>query len=139
MDSVKLRLLFPEDLTVKPVSYHLVKDYDLVFNIFQAHVKPGKQGDMIIELSGENGNVQQGIDFLRNSGITVQILTSVIVWDEDMCVHCGACTAVCSTGALSLNEDAMLVFDSDKCIACEQCVGACPSRVIKVNFKSEDE
>ncbi len=111
----------------------------MVFNIFQAHVKPGKPGDMIIEVTGERENIEAGIRFLKDGGIDVDILTSCIIWDEDMCVHCGACTAVCASGALYLDEDAKLVFDDSKCIACEMCISACPSSVLRVNFTNSDD
>jgi len=134
MKTTKLRLLFPSDLTAKPLTYHLVKDFDLVYNIFQAHIKPGMKGDLIIEVIGRESNIEKGINFLVDSGVTVDILTKSINLDEDGCVHCGACTAVCPSEALYLDGDAKLCFDNSKCIVCELCVEACPARVIKVNF-----
>ncbi len=137
MKTTKLRLLFPSEIAAKPVTYHLVKDFDLVYNIFQAHIKPGMKGELIIEVTGKNSNIEKGIKFLEQSGIKVDILTKSINLDEDSCVHCGACTSVCPTDALYLDKDARLCFDNSKCIVCELCVEACPARVISVNF-SED-
>lgn len=137
MNTTKLRLLFPTELTAKPLTYHLVKDYDIVYNIFQAHIAPGKRGEMIIEVTGEESNIKKGIDFLIDNGLTVEILTRSIKVDEDRCIHCGACTSVCQSGALSLNKDAKLTFDDSKCIVCEMCIDACPSNVIAVNFSEE--
>lgn len=137
MSKTKLRLLFPAEQTAKPISYHLVKDYDLVFNIFHAHIRPGMRGETILEVEGTDENIRRGIEFLQSQHVEVDTLTRCIVWDEDQCTHCGACTSVCPTGALSLNNEAMLVFDDAKCVACELCIPACPASVMKVNFTEE--
>lgn len=137
MGTTKLRLLFPAEQTAKPIAYHLVKDYDLVYNIFQAHVKPGMRGEMILEVIGDDSNLKKGIEFLENNGVSVDILTRSIKWDEEKCIHCGACTSVCPSGALSLDKDAKLCFDDSKCIVCEMCVSACPSSVLDVNFTDD--
>jgi len=137
MRTTKLRLLFPSDLTAKPVTYHLVKDFDLIYNIFQAHVNPGMKGELIIEVIGKEENIEKGIDFLVESGITVDVLTKSIAWDEESCIHCGACTSVCPSGALSLDENAKLTFDNSKCVVCELCIDACPSKVIEINFANK--
>ena len=51
--------------------------------------------------------------------------------ENNLCVHCGACTAVCSTDALTIdNSTALLNFAKEKCTLCEQCIIACPLRAI---------
>lgn len=44
--TTKLKLTFPAQTATKPLSYHLVKDYDLTFNIFQARISPGLPGSL---------------------------------------------------------------------------------------------
>ncbi|MFW6181130.1 MAG: 4Fe-4S binding protein, partial [Spirochaetota bacterium] len=41
---------------------------------------------------------------------------------------CGACTAVCPSGALCISNRASMevVFDQDRCIGCGLCIPACP-------------
>jgi len=47
------------------------------------------------------------------------------------CVHCGACTALCESKALSLDSVSWsLNFDERKCIGCLLCLKACPLRAI---------
>ncbi|HHT04832.1 MAG TPA: 4Fe-4S binding protein [Hydrogenispora sp.] len=54
--------------------------------------------------------------------------------DQEKCVHCGACTAVCNSAALRLGGDGCtLTFDENRCADCGSCVKACPLRAIKVS------
>ena len=54
--------------------------------------------------------------------------------DKIKCTHCGACTAVCPTGALSIQRPRMTVrFNQKKCSVCELCVPACPTRAMEVH------
>ena len=117
MKSVKLLLIFPKDITTKPVSYHLVKDYDLAFNIFKAQIDYDEKGELAIEVTGLEENIEKGIAFLEEEGVEVTLLSKTIQHDEDLCVDCGLCTSVCPTQALTMSKDAKLVFDNEKCVA----------------------
>jgi len=55
----------------------------------------------------------------------------IISINKKECVHCGICTAACTTGALNLDSNTwMLEYDASKCINCGLCVLACPLNVI---------
>lgn len=137
MKSIKLLLRFPKDMTTKPVSYHLVKDYDLVFNIFKAKIDYDEKGELAIEVTGKEKNIEDGIKFLEAEGVEVTSLSKTIIHDEDLCVNCGLCTSVCPTQALTMNEDDLLTFDGEKCVACQMCVTTCPMRAMIVNYFDE--
>jgi ferredoxin len=129
----KIVLRFPASISDKPIIFHLVKDYDLMINILKAHINPHKEGTMVLEVEGSRA--EDGLGFLRDQGVVVQPLTEEIVWNEDQCTHCGACTAICPTRALYIERPAMLVhFDSEACVICQLCVRACPMRAIEVRF-----
>lgn len=132
----KIILKFPPNLTEKPLTYYLVKDYDLAINILQAKVTPGEEGKMVIELSnGSEANIEAGINFLVRHGVNVEPVSKEIVLDESECIHCGCCTAVCRPEALTIGPpDWKLNFDKEKCIVCQSCVNACPMQIIKVTF-----
>jgi len=136
MAKKRIVLTFPPDLTEKPVTYHLVKDFDLIPNILKAKIVPGEEGKMVLELSnGTEENILRGIEYLRSQGVGVEPLGEEITLAENDCVSCGACTSVCQSGALSLDpQTAELRFDRDRCIVCELCVKACPFGIIKVTF-----
>jgi ferredoxin len=128
-----LILRFSKDILHKPIVCSLVRDYDLTFNILNATVLPRKEGVLVLDLSGTKKNFKQGVQFLKDQGVSVQNAGQEVKRKEELCTHCGACTAVCPTGALSIQRPEMLVrFDQKKCSVCELCVPACPARVMKV-------
>jgi len=128
-----LVLRFSEDVAQKPVVCHLARDFDLVFNILNATILPGREGVMVMELCGSKKNFRDGVAFLKNNGIKVKNASREVKRVNARCTHCGACTAVCPTGALSIRRPEMeVVFDQEKCSICELCVPACPPRAMEV-------
>lgn len=129
-------LTFPPELAEVPITYHLVKDYDLSLNILKAKIVPGEEGKLVLELAnGSEEKILAGIEFIQSQGVQVEPVSTEITLDEEECIHCGACTAVCQPKALALDPaTAELRFDREQCIVCELCVKACPVRVIKVAF-----
>ena len=136
MISKKLVLRFPRNLVGQPTISRLVKTYDLSFNILQAKVTPDEEGLMIIEFSGEESSYNKGIDSLRKLGIGVQLLEKDVRRNESRCTHCGACTVICPTEALFIDDRKLMTvgFDVSKCTGCELCVSACPPRAMEVKL-----
>ena len=135
MYSKMVSLRFAENIVNEPVVVNLVKKFDLTFNILKATIYPRKEGFMVLELSGHRKNYQRGIRYLKGLGIKVDSIGQDIRRDEEQCYQCGACTAVCPTGALHIVRPSMeVLFDKDKCSACELCVAACPARAMLVRF-----
>ena len=133
MPSKRVVLYFGPDSSGKPVVYRLVKDFELVVNIVQANVNPKKQGTMVLEISGER--MEDGLDYLREQGVSVQSIVQEVVLDEEKCVMCGACTGVCPTAALYLERPSMHVrFAENQCILCELCVTICPVHAMEVRL-----
>jgi len=135
MYSKIISLRFPKKEVNEPVVVNLIKKYDLSFNILKATVYPRKEGLMVLELSGHKKNYLRGIKYLKDLGIKVKSIGHDIRRDDEKCFQCGACTAVCPTGALNIKRPEMeVIFDRDRCSACELCVAACPARAMEVNF-----
>lgn len=133
MSPKKIVLRFGPDISDKPVIYRLVKDYDLIVNIVKANVNPQREGTLVLELTGEQ--YDQGLDYLREVGVSVQALTQEVVRDEEKCVMCGACTAICPTGALYIERPSMEVhFDGDNCVVCQLCLKVCPMKAMEVRL-----
>ena len=131
MSPKRIVLRFGTDISVNPIVYRLVKDYDLVVNIVKADVNPQKEGTMILEVIGDQS--EEGLSYLRNLGVSVQALNQEIVRNEEKCVMCGVCTGICPTGALYMERPSMEVrFDGDQCVFCQLCVKVCPMRAMEV-------
>jgi ferredoxin len=127
-----LILRFPKTEVQKPLVCNLARNFDLVFNILNAGILPRREGYMVLELSGTRKNFKDGVQYLKSQGVGVQNASQEVKRDDAACTHCGACTAVCPTGALSINRSEMTVsFDQQKCSVCELCVPACPPRAMR--------
>jgi ferredoxin len=119
----------------QPIIYRLVKNYDLIFNILKADINPQKEGYLVVELEGNRESYQEGIAFLRSLGVVVEPLSETVVWQEDICIQCGACASFCPTQALDIDRDSMQVsFDNSRCVVCGMCLDCCPTRAIQLHF-----
>ena len=128
-----LILRFPKTEAQKSLVCNLCRDYDLTFNILNATIFPRKEGRMVLELSGTKKNFREGVTYLKSQGVQVKNAEQEVKRDASRCTHCGLCTAVCPTGALSIRRPEMFVeFDQKKCSICELCVPLCPTRAMLV-------
>ena len=128
---IKVGLTFPPEKADKPVVTNLVK-YELSFNILKAYISPGKTGTIILELKGSDENLSRSLEYLDREGIQVKVYTDSVIRYEDKCIHCGACTSVCPSGALVMNPVTWeLECNMEACLLCGHCVRACPARAIK--------
>lgn len=128
-------LTFPPASSRRPVTYHLVRDFDLEPNILRARIDPGQLGHMLVEVKGKKDKIEAGVEFMEKAGVIVKEAASDICLDRETCVLCGVCTAVCRPKALTLESGTSeLLFDKDECVYCEACVLACPRRAITLEF-----
>jgi L-aspartate semialdehyde sulfurtransferase ferredoxin len=132
MTSQNVLLIFKSDIMYKPVIYRLAKDFDLVFNILEAKILPRREGRILLELRGEEDLIKKGIKFLEDHKVVVEYLADKVWREEELCVHCGACTGLCPTEALSVVEpDMKTAFNVEKCVACGMCGLVCPFGAMK--------
>ncbi|MFO7889188.1 MAG: 4Fe-4S binding protein [bacterium] len=135
MITKRIVVRFPPDLVDQPIACHLVKDYNLEFNILKASVTPREEGVLVLELKGSNKNYKTGVDYLKKLGLNIQPLEKDVIRNEDKCTHCGLCVGVCPTDALKVNQKNRRVeFDNTKCLACELCITACPTWAMELHF-----
>ncbi|WP_300460845.1 4Fe-4S binding protein [Desulfobacula sp.] len=125
-------LNFPAEVAQKALVCQLTKKYDLLFNILSAKISNKKEGYMVMEISSDSKTAfKKGVGFLKDQGVSVSSPEHQIYKDEEICTHCGACTAVCPTDALYIKRPEMeVIFDKDKCSVCELCVVTCPTRAM---------
>jgi formate hydrogenlyase subunit 6/NADH:ubiquinone oxidoreductase subunit I len=128
-------LRFKRNTIDKPIVYRLAKDFDLVYNILRANVSPRAESMMAMEIEGSDENFARGVEYLRSWDIATEPIGQDINRNEERCVHCGMCAAVCATQALDIDRETMRVeFDYDRCVACELCVKVCPVKAMNVYF-----
>ena len=77
MIGVRVKLTFPEELVREPIIARMVKELDIVPNIRRANVGE-HNGWIICELDGEALQVEAALDWLRQQGITVDLLGDVL-------------------------------------------------------------
>jgi L-aspartate semialdehyde sulfurtransferase ferredoxin len=138
MNLVKRRIIlrFPPQSGDKPLSYVLVKDYDIRINILKAEVMPGKRGSLLLEMEAAESNLQKGLEYLEAHHVEVQPLEKRIKLLQEKCINCGNCTAVCFAGALTMDPvNWELRFNKEECVACELCVKACPLNLFEIDFR----
>jgi L-aspartate semialdehyde sulfurtransferase ferredoxin len=131
----RVTLTFPKRSVQMPVTYRLAKDFNVAANIIRAQVAPNQIGKLVVELSGDIDALEAAMDWMRSQDIGVSLASREILIDEDVCVHCGLCTGVCPTEALSLEPETFkLTFMRSRCIVCEQCIPTCPVQAISTNL-----
>lgn len=130
---------FPPQSADKPLSYRLIKDYDIKINILKAEVRPGKTGSLLLELESFPANIKKGIEYLEANHVVCELLGKKIRFNAKKCINCGNCIGVCFTDALTMDRVTWeLKFDPERCVVCELCVPACPMNLFKINFHEED-
>jgi len=118
-----------------PVTYRLAKDFNVAANIIRAQVAPNQIGTLLVELSGDIDQLDAALDWIRSQDISISTASREIAIDEETCVHCGLCTGVCPTEALTLHPQTFqLNFTRSRCIVCEQCIPTCPVQAISINL-----
>lgn len=131
----RVTLTFPKRAIHQPITYRLAKDFNVAANIIRAQVAPNQIGKLVVELSGDIDQLEAAIGWLEDNDIGVSQTNREILIDEDSCVHCGLCTGVCPTRALTLAPETFkLTFARSRCIVCEQCIPTCPVQAISTNL-----
>jgi len=131
----KYILSFTPESTEKAITYELIEKYDVKINIIKANISANEAGHLLVELEANESDLQKSFEFLNEHGVEYIPAEKRIVFDEDKCVHCGSCTAVCFAGALTLDpETKKLQFDPDKCVFCKLCTEACPLNLFEIHF-----
>ena len=70
MTKVRVRLIFPEERIQDPVIYRLGHDFQVVTSIYRASVEK-KNAWVLLELEGEEAEIQRSTEYLKTLGINV--------------------------------------------------------------------
>jgi len=128
MITKKLLLYFPECETEKPIVYKLVKDFNLMINIFRAKVTPDEEGYLVLDIGGDEEDIEKGLAYVRTFKVEINETNKGVRWDQDRCTACGNCLPHCPTGALHVPDrgNMKVVFEATRCIECLSCLRNCP-------------
>ncbi len=132
-------LSFPPEASGRPVVCNLALLFNLSFNILKADISPRHEGSLTLEITGREENYRKGMSYLKENGVKITPASQKVFRDEDACMHCGLCTSLCRTKALSVDlESRKVVFDVEKCSACGMCTRVCPVRAMVVDMSDND-
>lgn len=135
MKSRRFVLTFPPEATGEPITYNLIRKFDIMVNIVKADVSPGKIGHLVMEMTAPAKVLKEGMAYMEQQNVECVPIDRTITYREDLCIHCGACSAVCFAGALTMNKKtAELSFEPEKCVVCELCLTACPLKLFSIDL-----
>ncbi len=77
MESVKLKLIYPEDKIKEPILSKVCKDFSIEINIRKANVQESI-GWLELEFIGKDEEIKKAMDFLKENGIEVLFLEGQI-------------------------------------------------------------
>lgn len=124
----KLMLFFPKCECEKPIIYHLVKDYDLLVNVYRAKVTPEEEGYLVLDVTGTQSDIDRAMDYVGTFDVVVNYTGKGVTRDDETCTHCGHCITHCPTGALHIENLATreVLYSEANCIECLACIRVCP-------------
>ena len=74
----RAKFTFPTDLITRPVIFDLGRNFQLVTNIRRADVREDV-GWVILELEGEAGGIERGLDWVTSVGVRVDPVSGDVV------------------------------------------------------------
>lgn len=73
-----VKLTFQQELVKKPITFQMAKKFNIMPNIRRAKVTE-KAGELVLELEGEERDLDKGVEFLKKSGVIVEPIVGDIV------------------------------------------------------------
>lgn len=134
MKKIKVKLYFPREALSRPLISELIAEHGIVFNILNANIGYDSEGTLIAEISGEKDAINDALQHIKSVNVKYKLYKKSIIVNDAECIDCGACTGVCPTRALQMDENNKLAFDKDECLVCELCIKACPMGAISSEF-----
>ena len=74
----RVKLTFPQNLIKEPVIFTMAKKFDVLPNIRRARVTD-TVGEMMLELEGDEKNLELGIACLKEQGVEVELIEGDVI------------------------------------------------------------
>ncbi|MBI4844269.1 MAG: NIL domain-containing protein [Nitrospirae bacterium] len=74
----RVRLTFPQHLIQEPVIFMMAKDFNIMPSIRRARVTDSI-GEMVLELDGSEEDLNNGIQYLRDRGVDVELVEGDLI------------------------------------------------------------
>jgi ABC-type methionine transport system ATPase subunit len=74
----RVKLTFPQQLIKEPVIFTMAQQFNVMPNIRRARVTE-TVGEMILELEGDQENLEKGMHWLKEKGIEVELVEGDVI------------------------------------------------------------
>ena len=78
MGKRRVKFTFPTALITEPVIYNLGQKFQIITNIRRADVRED-MGWVVLELEGDEGEIDQGLKWVRNTGARVDLVSGDVL------------------------------------------------------------
>jgi ABC-type methionine transport system ATPase subunit len=78
MMKTRVKLTFPQNLIKEPVIFSMAKQFNVMPNIRRARITE-TVGEMVLELEGNDEDLDKGIAFLKGKGIEVEMVVGDVI------------------------------------------------------------
>jgi len=78
MMKTRVKLTFPQNLIKEPVIFSMAKQFNVMPNIRRARITE-TVGEIVLELEGEDDDLDKGIAFLKEKGIEVELVVGDVI------------------------------------------------------------
>ncbi len=68
-----VRFIYPQHLLNQPLIYKLIREFDLLTNILEAHVT-AEEGRLLLSVRGEGELVERGLAWITEQGVQVEVI-----------------------------------------------------------------
>jgi uncharacterized Fe-S center protein len=119
----------------KKVDFRSFKDVDIGGNIYDAEVMINLshiKGHGACGYGGSCKNIAMGCVTNRTRQ-QIHGLEGGLVWNEELCLHCGMCITNCNHSANSFDENGKYHVFYHHCTNCQHCVKVCPNGAITMD------
>lgn len=73
-----VKLTFTQNLVKEPLTFQMAKKYNIMPNIRRAKVTE-TIGELVLELEGQEEDLNKAVDFLKNAGVIVDSIVGDII------------------------------------------------------------